>query len=279
MATINIANLTFTHKGDYDGSTAYVKNDVVYYSTNGNAYIAKQNTTGNVPTNATYWSQFAQGSGGIWNAGLSLGSAGQQLRVNSGGNALEFATIESGTTAKIAEWTHSSDVATVQINNIGLNDSLYSYYRWVWCSRMANNNTSISARWVDSGGSPVSSASYRLRGYDFYKYGNGSSGTGGVWNSNDGSNNTNMKVRSWNQDGDSNALQFAHGYIYRLTGKYTMWENISAGTDDSGNGGWNFSYYANSEYESTTAPTGIQFYNGQGYNFTEGFFRLYGIKK
>ena len=62
MATINIGNLSFTHKGDYDGSTAYVKNDVVYYSTNGNAYIAKQATQGNAPTNATYWNQFAQGS-------------------------------------------------------------------------------------------------------------------------------------------------------------------------------------------------------------------------
>jgi hypothetical protein len=90
MATINIANLSFTHRGDYDGSTAYVKNDVVYYSTNGNAYIAKQNTTGNAPTNGTYWSQFAAGSGGIWNAGLSLGSAEQIVQVNSAGNALEF---------------------------------------------------------------------------------------------------------------------------------------------------------------------------------------------
>ena len=93
MATINLGNLTFTHKGDYDGSTAYVKNDVVYYATNGNAYIAKQATTGNAPTNGTYWSQFAQGSGGIWIAGLSLGSAGQVVKVNSGGNALEFGTL------------------------------------------------------------------------------------------------------------------------------------------------------------------------------------------
>jgi len=92
LATVNIGNLTFTHRGDYDGSTAYAKNDVVYYATNGNAYIAKQATTGNVPTNGTYWSQFAQGSGGIWNAGLSLGSASQKLRVNSAGNALEFFT-------------------------------------------------------------------------------------------------------------------------------------------------------------------------------------------
>ena len=96
MATINLGNLTFTHKGDYDGSTAYVKNDVVYYSTNGNAYIAKQSTTGNVPTNATYWNQFAQGSGGIWNAGLSLGSANEILQVNSGATALEFTTKPEG---------------------------------------------------------------------------------------------------------------------------------------------------------------------------------------
>ena len=41
MATINLGNLTFTHKGDYAGGTAYVKNDVVYYATNGNSYIAK----------------------------------------------------------------------------------------------------------------------------------------------------------------------------------------------------------------------------------------------
>ena len=95
MATVNIGNLSFTHRGDYDGSTAYSKNDVVYYSTNGNAYIAKQATTGNVPTNGTYWSQFAAGSGGIWNAGLSLGSAGQVVKVNSGANALEFGTLSS----------------------------------------------------------------------------------------------------------------------------------------------------------------------------------------
>ena len=88
MATIDIGKLTFTHKGDYAGGTAYVLNDVVYY--NGSAYIAKQSTTGNVPTNTTYWSTFSAGSGGIWNSGLSIGSAGQVVKVNSGASALEF---------------------------------------------------------------------------------------------------------------------------------------------------------------------------------------------
>ena len=113
MATVNIGNLTFTHKGDYASGTQYVKNDVVYYSTNGNAYIAKQTTTGNAPTNGTYWSQFAAGSGGIWNAGLSLGSAGQIVKVNSGGNALEFAADEGG---KIADYKYSWSNGTQTYN-------------------------------------------------------------------------------------------------------------------------------------------------------------------
>ena len=97
MATINLGNLTFTHKGDYAGGTAYVKNDVVYYATNGNSYIAKTSTTGNAPTSTSHWDLFVAGSSGIWNAGLSLGSAGQSVKVNSAGNALEFGTISSGT--------------------------------------------------------------------------------------------------------------------------------------------------------------------------------------
>ena len=108
MATVNIGNLTFTHRGDYAGGTAYAKNDVVYYATNGNAYIAKQATTGNAPTNGTYWSQFAAGSGGIWNAGLSLGSAGQIVKVNSGASALEFGDAPSGVVKKIEEYTNNT---------------------------------------------------------------------------------------------------------------------------------------------------------------------------
>ena len=92
MATINLGNLTFTHRGDYAGGTAYVKNDVVYYATNGNSYIAKGATTGNAPTSTAHWDLFLAGSSGIWNAGLSLGSAGQAVKVNAAGNALEFGT-------------------------------------------------------------------------------------------------------------------------------------------------------------------------------------------
>ena len=64
MATVNIGNLTFTHRGDYAGGTAYSKNDV-YIIQRMVTHIAKQATTGNVPTNGTY-NSIAAGSGGIW---------------------------------------------------------------------------------------------------------------------------------------------------------------------------------------------------------------------
>ena len=130
MATINIGNLTFTHKGDYDGSTAYAKNDVVYYASTGSAYIAKQATTGNLPTSTAHWNIFSAGSGGIWNAGLSLGSAGQAVKVNAAGNALEFGTIS--TTNQMERLYHadvsgSPSVIDIQIGDCSNYESIMIY--------------------------------------------------------------------------------------------------------------------------------------------------------
>ena len=93
MATIDIGKIKPVFKGTYDNSTAYVLDDIVYY--NGSSYVAKTSTTGNLPTDATKWNILASGSGGIWNSSLSLGSAGQVVKVNSGASALEFGTIST----------------------------------------------------------------------------------------------------------------------------------------------------------------------------------------
>ena len=93
MATIDIGKIKPVFKGAYNNSTAYVLDDIVYY--NGSSYVAKQSTTGNVPTNGTYWEVLASGSGGIWDGSLSLGTAGQVVKVNSGASALEFGTVSS----------------------------------------------------------------------------------------------------------------------------------------------------------------------------------------
>jgi hypothetical protein len=45
----------YTAKGTYSSGTTYAAYDVVYYSLTGNSYRAKSATTGNAPTNTTYW--------------------------------------------------------------------------------------------------------------------------------------------------------------------------------------------------------------------------------
>ena len=93
MATIDIGKIKPVFKGTYDNSTAYVLDDIVYY--NGSSYVAKTSTTGNLPTDTTKWNVLASGSGGIWDSTLSIGSAGQVVKVNSGASALEFGTLSS----------------------------------------------------------------------------------------------------------------------------------------------------------------------------------------
>ena len=90
MATIDIGKIKPVFKGAYNNSTAYVLDDIVYY--NGSSYVAKQSTTGNVPTNGTYWEVLASGSGGIWDSNLITRNSRKILHVNSGGTALEFGT-------------------------------------------------------------------------------------------------------------------------------------------------------------------------------------------
>lgn len=53
MATVNLGRVGLVLRGEYDASTKYEKLDVVTYQ--GSSYIAKQATTGNAPTNESFW--------------------------------------------------------------------------------------------------------------------------------------------------------------------------------------------------------------------------------
>ena len=110
MATVNLGSIKFKWKGTYAGGTAYTIDDVVSY--NGSSYICIQASTGNLPTNATYFEQMSsagtngtdgtdlgtvlttqgdtvvRGASGLER--LPIGSAGQALKVNSGANGFEF---------------------------------------------------------------------------------------------------------------------------------------------------------------------------------------------
>jgi hypothetical protein len=58
MATVNLGSIKFKWKGTYSGATAYTVDDVVEY--NGSSYICKLASTGNLPTNTTYFDVMSQ---------------------------------------------------------------------------------------------------------------------------------------------------------------------------------------------------------------------------
>jgi len=58
----NLGRIIPLFKGTYNSGTTYSFLDVVEY--NGSSYVAKQQTSGNLPTNTTYWTVVAKA--GSW---------------------------------------------------------------------------------------------------------------------------------------------------------------------------------------------------------------------
>ena len=113
MAEINLGNIKFNWKGAYAGGTAYVVDDVV--ESGGSSYVCILASTGNTPPNGTYWNLMAEaGTDGtdvlttltttgdmLYRDGsgaqrLGIGTAGQELKVNSGATAPEWYTPTGG---------------------------------------------------------------------------------------------------------------------------------------------------------------------------------------
>jgi hypothetical protein len=119
MATVNLGRIKFVWQGAYSGATAYVADDVVSY--NGSSYICILASTGNLPTNATYWSQMSsagtngtdltstlttQGDIVYRNASglarLGAGTNGQVLTTAGAGANPSWSTVSAGFTSGTA---------------------------------------------------------------------------------------------------------------------------------------------------------------------------------
>jgi hypothetical protein len=130
MATVNLGRIKFVWQGAYSGATAYVADDVVSY--NGSSYICILASTGNLPTNATYWSLMAQSgtdiaslaglaqgdvlyyNGTSW-VRLGAGTSGQFLKTNGAGANPSWNTLNEYNDAFIR-----NDLATLAIRQATL---------------------------------------------------------------------------------------------------------------------------------------------------------------
>ena len=117
MATLNLGNIKFNWKGAYAGGTAYVVDDVVSYS--GSSYICKLASTGNLPTNTTYFQPMAtKGTDGT-DVGTTLTTQGDILyRDGSGLQRLAAGTanqvLQTGGAGANPSWgTLSSDLVKI----------------------------------------------------------------------------------------------------------------------------------------------------------------------
>jgi hypothetical protein len=128
MATVNLGSIKFKWKGTYSGATAYTIDDVVEY--NGSSYICILASTGNLPTNATYFEQMSSagtnGTNGtdltttlitqgdiVYRDGsglqrLGAGTAGQLLQTGGAGANISWTNAPSNAVQKMESYTYTT---------------------------------------------------------------------------------------------------------------------------------------------------------------------------
>jgi len=173
MATVNLGRIKFVWQGAYSGATAYVADDVVSY--NGSSYICILASTGNLPTNTTYWNLMAQTGTDITSlAGLAqgdvlyyngtswvrlgAGTSGQYLKTNGSGANPAWSTVNSGLVQTVEQsyrtgFTQSLTGSTYNVLNNGTTDiqiqitptsASNKILIWIMLGYFCPNNTSTA---------------------------------------------------------------------------------------------------------------------------------------
>lgn len=187
MATVNLGSIKFKWQGAYNGATAYTIDDVVSY--NGSSYICKLASTGNLPTNTTYFDQMSSaGTNGtdltttlttqgdiLYRDGsglqrLGAGTAGQVLQTGGAGANPSWGTLSSDW-VKVTTGSHSGGVSLIFDN---LDFTTYRQHKIV-LTRIVSESTqgTLFARFrYDNSGTQTdySSAEYLYRLYGKYNY-------------------------------------------------------------------------------------------------------------
>ena len=170
MATIDLGKIKLVNRGAYNNSTAYTVDDLV--QSGGSTYICIQNSTGNAVSNNSYWSVLAQAGTDVGTTlttqgdilyrdgsglqRLAKGTASQQLRMNSGATAPEWATISSGDYVKLASVSSSSG----EVSFDGFFTSDYKVYD-VIVHQCMSNSTNWAKIFVNHSGSKTTASNYR----------------------------------------------------------------------------------------------------------------------
>jgi hypothetical protein len=293
MATVNLGSIKFKWKGTYSGATAYTVDDVVSY--NGSSYICILASTGNLPTNATYFEQMSSagtnGTNGtdltttlttqgdlVYRDGsglqrLGAGTAGQVLQTGGAGANPSWGSVSSDY-VKLAETTLSTNAHNITLD--GYFSSTYDNYVLEHYDYSLNGGSDIYYRFLD-GGSEVTSSHYCYFN-DYMQINN--------------SNSTSCSVVN---GFDQPYLRLSAGGAGTPTGDYTpktiMYISKPLSTNMhkmvygfhiytvSNNAEWTHTRFGGFYRGNQNAISGITFYPSSGsIDWTKGTIKLYGIK-
>lgn len=297
MATVNIGSLKFNWKGAYNGSTAYAIDDVTEY--NGSSYICILASTGNLPTNTTYFQPMAtKGTDGT-DVGTTLttqgdilyrdGSGLQRLAAGTNGQVL----LTGGSGANPSWGTLSSDwVKLHTVNHSGSNvssyafdghfdDTTYASYRYIGYHRTATGQNSSSPHSImryNINGTENSAGDYNWAWQSGYY--NGSAGDQNRGNHNDSS------VRMLNTWGEHVRQDTALNFELDIQDPQsttlhctTIWKSGMSYTGNEIVAGLGAMNHEGTNYDSNTKVTGFTFRYENGNQFNLAYGTLYGLKR
>ena len=300
MATINLGNIKFTWKGAYNAGTAYAIDDVVSY--NGSSYVCILASTGNLPTNTTYWNVMsskgtdadllniastAQGdiyyNNGSAIARLAPGTAGQVLQMNAGATAPEYANISSDFVKLASQDLDSTGLAIVEFQNCfsAANDALYGGYQVIIFDQNNGANDGLNVRYMYGTNTEIGgSTDYTRACGEGYRQTNNNGNNFTATNDGDGRNS--MDWENWGQNGANDTTEgqmsvaWFQGGMYRNDIARNVWVNSSMRDSSSPNYvvGKTVAY----RYHGTQNITGLKFYVNNG-TMSNGAITLWGMKK
>jgi hypothetical protein len=282
MATINLGSIKFKWKGTYNGATAYTVDDVVEY--NGSSYICILASTGNLPTDTTYFEQMSQAGtdgtdltstlttqgdlvyyNGSALARLGAGTSGQVLQTNGTGANPSWGTVSS-------DMVKVADVNGGDTNALAIDSCFSSTYENYLI--YANIHTSATAvaylRLQDASNTELTSAVYFYSQYMTQQYNGGTSnGVAGAWAA------TNISMQETIDPATDGYGQYIiHMSRPFVSNKYTVMDIKFHAYDGGG-----FRTVMNgSNFRSTTSCAGFRFFASTGNITSNSNVKVYGLK-
>lgn len=297
MATINLGNIKFNWKGTYNAGTAYAVDDVVSY--NGSSYVCILASTGNLPTNTTYWNVMSSaGTNGTDGtdltttlttqgdivyrdasglARLGAGTSGQFLKTQGTGANPTWATLASNVEVITSANLDSTGVSAIEqsLDWATNTDWLYVQIDLAWRGSGNSNSNNVYGYVRNSSGNITSN--YSLQGYGSYRREDGTSNTLNYSNG-AGYDRGYFDINGWGTQ--TNAPQWSSVKIYRpLPSNQQFIDFVFWNRDYSAGTPYHATYARRGYLNDTSVKTGVRYEAQNSSVMKDGYYAIRAFKK